>query len=195
MKQIVLFGAHLDDIEIGMGGTLLKLLQDSNKYNIDIHIMCKGRSEKDGNKRKKVFKKNIKNILKYTKNSTINYTLHDFIDLELPYNIKRLNSTISRIMNCYENVYRVYSNSNEDIHYDHKILCDAVIVGTRPNLGNINEVLFYKIPFSTKNEELFNVVIDITKYISIKKDMLNNWKYFLLILLLKKNIAGYKKTH
>ena len=62
MKKILIFGAHLDDAELGMGGTIAKL---TSRAYISVCIFCKGNRpgyEHVQESRQHAIKENIKSL-------------------------------------------------------------------------------------------------------------------------------------
>lgn len=117
-KNVLVFGAHPDDFEVGCAGTILKYLKDINLY---IHIMSdryedgKGR---DLNDQKKSFK-----ILGL---EHIPVTIYD-----IPTRI--FHDHKSRIRNIIYNVAHkvkadiVFTTPINDIHQDHIVLAEEVV--------------------------------------------------------------------
>jgi LmbE family N-acetylglucosaminyl deacetylase len=166
MKNILIIAAHIDDAELGMGGTIAKLSKDNN---ITLCILCKGNrpgEEYVEVERKKALNKNIKtlHIDKLIINNYNDVSLDTIPHIELTTFINKIINDIKPSI--------VFTHCENDIHIDHNILSKAVKVSCRPRNNNPVKALYeFSIPGSTewsfKNTQ-FNTYIDITEYANKK---------------------------
>ena len=129
--NILAIGAHPDDLEFGIGGTLLKYSKKHDS-NIFLLVMTDGSASGDPTIRKREQEKvaealNVKKII-----------WGGFEDTELAPN-KNTISFIEGIINSV-NPDEIYVNYNKDMHQDHRVLAQSVISATRYK----TKVLFYE---------------------------------------------------
>lgn len=174
MKKILIIAAHPDDAELGMGGTISKL---SKNNDITLCILCKGNKpgkEYVENKRIKALQKNIKTlgIKKLYMNSFNDVSLDTVPHIKLT---TYLNEIITKIKPQI-----VFTNYENDLHIDHKILSKAVKVSCRPKNNSTIQALYeFPIPGSTewsfKNIN-YNTFIDISKHSKSKYKCIKRYK-------------------
>ena len=110
-KRILLLTSHPDDVEFGMGGTLNRLIKESEHVKSVIFANCE---EQPGNE----------GILNELKDSMSCYKIHDYEVLDLP-NTKfpevtdKIREKLEQIKMDY-NADIVFTNSKNSIHQDHK---------------------------------------------------------------------------
>jgi len=128
--NVLAFGAHPDDIELGCGGTLLK--HQKAGHNVYICVMCDGREAGDS----KVRIKEQEEAAKRLKAKELIWG--NFIDTKFAVNME----TISFIENVVRKVkpYEIYTNYFDDSHQDHRALAQCVNSATRYN----KRVLYYE---------------------------------------------------
>jgi LmbE family N-acetylglucosaminyl deacetylase len=174
MKNIVVIGAHLDDAEFGMGGTLAKL---SNDYNITLCVFCKGNrpgSEYVQSSREDAIRNNITdlNISEYIQLDYSDISLDTIPFIEISSCITKLVDKISP--------YTVFTHYSQDIHTDHKIISNATRVACRPREScSVHELYEYSIPGSTEwsfTDTKFNTFFDISNYTHIKYECISRYK-------------------
>jgi len=173
MKKILIFGAHLDDAELGMGGTIAKL---TSRAYISVCIFCKGNRpgyEHVQESRQHAIKENIKSL------KIDNFIQYDYSDISLdtvPF--IELSSTCTNLVDDLKPdiVFTHYSN---DINSDHKILSDAARIACRPREGcSVKELYEYSIPGSTEwshTSPNFNTFFDITEYTDLKYECISRY--------------------
>jgi len=174
VKNILIITAHLDDMEIGMGGTVAKLKQQGHK--IRLLTFCKGNRpghEHVAGSRQVAAKKNC-NILNID-----DFIRLDYSDVSLdtvPF--ADIRSHIDSEIRSYKPEV-IYSHYQYDIHRDHRIVYEAVRVTTRPRYNSsIKELLCFSIPGSTewgKSLEEFTTFNDITSVHNIKLRCIKNY--------------------
>ena len=117
--NILAFGAHPDDIEIGMGGTLAQF-SDAG-HNV---VGCIATTPPDKVTRTDE-SKNAAQIL------GIDIKLMD-IDFEELYFSRKIVKTIDEILNNYKPDI-IFTHWNKDSHQDHNALTSGIIAATRKN--------------------------------------------------------------
>lgn len=172
MKNILFIYTHLDDETILSYGTMRKFATDNNKINI--LILCgQGRNtdilaniEKQ-QRRMKAFARNCKDF---------NYKLCQHKDITLTAN------TIKEDIKTYiDNISPdiVFSHSMSDLHYEHRIVAEEVLVACRRHCRSTVKELYATASqagvmqaFNLKNIFMPNYFIDISDYIAQKKQAL-----------------------
>lgn len=130
MKNILAFGAHPDDIELGCGGTLLKCVQAG--YKVYMCVLSEGQEAGDPQVRKKEQEEAARRI---------------GVEELIWGNWRDTAFSVSKESVCFvESVVakvrprEVYVNYVEDTHQDHRALAQCVMSATRYN----KRVLFYE---------------------------------------------------
>lgn len=152
-RNILIVGAHLDDIEIGMGAYLNRLRKPELNNNIKIVICSTGSLHHRINqpekyaKRLEATKSNFQGIDVFTFQEAIdtNFEEHRF-------NINRFLDNI--VKEEFPDGVEVVFGPSADLHNDHKIVKDLVDVLARPDLG-IELYLMYCIPGSGMYNEMY----------------------------------------
>ena len=162
MNNILIIAAHLDDIEVGIGGFLSNLSEDITN-NISTYTACNGLNTKDNN-RLAVFHENM-NTLNIYNNVVDNYS-DTKLTLENMDNIKQI------ILNIIlqQNIKTVFV-INGDNHNDHKLIYEAVKICTRQSRTNVKKLYAYQV-YTDFNLNEFNCSLPFytnKKYEMIKK--------------------------
>jgi LmbE family N-acetylglucosaminyl deacetylase len=156
MKRIVSVGAHPDDVEQGMGGTLAKHSHMGDEVHIIVCTLGIGGSCGDQKMRKDEA---------VSAAGILGGHLHS-----LDYPVLKLNNSsteFDRIMRKAIddiNPDRVYTHSPFDYHQVHFTVSESVTRATK----NIEQVLFYEDISSTTSDFRPNAYVDITKHIDLK---------------------------
>ena len=109
-KNIIIFAAHPDDVECGMGGTLNQLA----KYNPKVVVMA-DTVQNNGDK----IKEELKNSMKTQK---VSYSLHSFeVD-----NLEKDKVEIRKIIYSYRDADIIFAPSKSSQHQDHRLIGEAV---------------------------------------------------------------------
>lgn len=142
--KVLAIGAHPDDIELGCHGTLQKLKDKG--YSIEKFVVGLGRGDELDNKF------DARPLLDWVQ----------IIEREL----ERFRPDI------------IFTHCGNDLNLDHRIIHDAVLIATRPmDDETVKDIYSFEILSSTEWNfpATFtpNVFYDITKYIELKKDVLN----------------------
>ncbi len=162
-RSILVFGAHPDDLEIGMGGTISKLVGLGYKVKLVIATLPNFvESDKKEERRKEaIYSAKI-----------MGCKSPEFLDLspeELTYGRKFV-TLIDNLIKKY-NPSAVFTQWIGDSHQDHQILTKAVISASR----DLNDLYMYEttVPGGI-TEQIFRpqLFIDITNTMEIKKNAL-----------------------
>src|ERR671915_1813179 len=163
-QSIVAFGAHPDDIEIGMGGTVAKLAR--NGYNVHLVIATLPNftkiDQKDQRRQEAMMSAKIMGV-----NSP------DFLDLspdEITFGRKFV-GLLDGIISKYQ-PEAVFTQWVGDSHQDHHILTKAVIAASR----DVSNLFMYEttIPGGlTENAFRPQLYIDITETLEVKSNALD----------------------
>ena len=172
MNQLLFIYAHLDDETILSYGTMLKL---SKENSINILILC-GDGRKTGLfkninqlERIKAFKANCKDF---------NFKLCNNKDLTLTREIvkKEVEKYIFEVK-----PEKIFTHSTADIHYEHRLIADEVITACRCVSNSSIKALYCtesqaaKQAYSQFGVFQPNYFIDISDYISLKRNALMNY--------------------
>lgn len=131
VKSILCLGAHSDDIEIGCGGTLLRLLSGSG---IDVHWTVFSAADE----RKEEARASAGRFLSGARNKTIE--MHRFRDAFFPYEGEA-------IKECFEDIKGrvspdlILTHNRNDLHQDHRTIAEFTWNTFRDHL-----ILEYEIP-------------------------------------------------
>jgi LmbE family N-acetylglucosaminyl deacetylase len=128
--NVLAFGAHPDDIELGCGGTLIK--HQKAGHHVYLCVMCDGKEAGDPQIRKKEQEEAAKRL------QAKELIWGNFDDTKVEVNM----ATIAFIENVVNKVrpYEIYVNYYDDTHQDHRALAQCVNSATRYN----KRVLYYE---------------------------------------------------
>lgn len=153
--KVISIGAHPDDVEMGMGGTIVNHVNRGDEVIIVLTTL--GGVSGDPKGRKEEARKAAK-ILGVTKLQILDYSV---IKLNKPVN--ELSKIIENILRK-EKPDRVYTHSPTDFHQVHVGVSNSVIKAAK----NIDQIFFYETISSTTTEFHPDAYVDITKTISQK---------------------------
>jgi LmbE family N-acetylglucosaminyl deacetylase len=114
--NILCLGSHCDDIEIGCGGTLLKLIQDY-AGNVTVHWVVFSSSAE----RKREAMRSAHAFLKHAKQKAV--IIKDFEDSFFPYlggEIKKYVHELSRELSPD----LIFTHYRQDLHQDHRLIAE-----------------------------------------------------------------------
>jgi len=162
--KVLCLGAHSDDIEIGCGGTILKLIE-SDKNIIGYWVVFSA-----GGKRKKESSKSVDLFLKNAKEK--NVVLKDFRDGFFPYiggEIKEYFETLKRAFSP-DLIFTHYRN---DLHQDHRLVSELTWNTFRDHL-----ILEYEIPKYDGDLGCPNVYVHLEETVADRKisTIINSFK-------------------
>ena len=173
MKSILIISAHLDDFELGMGGTAAKLCKGHNVYLL---VLCQG--DRPGHE-----------SVQYTRG---NACMNNCIDIGVKdmhfcnYSDTTLDTVpqtelcnlISKHIECIRPEI-VYTHNSDDVHKDHRILSDVTRVACRMRTtSSVDQLYEYPIPGSTEwnhQPTCYNVFVDITEFANDKMEMISRY--------------------
>ena len=132
VKRVLCLGAHSDDIEIGCGGTILSLIEKSNRIEFYWLVLC-ANPERTAEARR-----SANAFLARARKKTI--VVKPFRDGFLPY----LGPPVKE---CFEELKKVFTpdiiftHCRHDLHQDHRLVCELTWNTFRNHL-----ILEYEIP-------------------------------------------------
>ena len=166
--KIMAIGAHFDDVELGVGGTLLKHQQKGDEIVIVVATKSDYRAP-NGHQRK------AKDALNEGKRSALrlgaklvylnNKTLLLQANADFVFALQQIITD--------EKPDVIYTHFIHDQHTDHQAVAKATLIGGR----EVDKILFYRSNFY-KTLDAFNenVVVDITPFIEAKKELIALFK-------------------
>ncbi|HEU4446343.1 MAG TPA: PIG-L deacetylase family protein [Nitrososphaeraceae archaeon] len=155
-KKVLCVGAHPDDLELGMGGTIAKHV-DRN-HEVHLAICTQGIGGKSGHP-----KLRMEEAKKAAAILGADLHLIDYPVLKLNKPSIDFKMTISNLIQRI-NPDRVYTHSPYDYHQIHYTVAQSVT----DVIDNIKEFVYYEIISSTSPEFKPNAYVDITDYIDVK---------------------------
>lgn len=178
MKSMLVVAAHLDDIEIGMGGTFLKLIDE--KINPCVVVMCSGdvpnRKTDDHDDRVTAFYNNMRSAGV----DANNIITHSFPSNEL--HMQDTNLLISHVSSAIDTYQPeiVFTTNYGDVNQDHRVMSGVTRVATRPRHDMcVDELYEFPIPGSTEWNHMqcdVNHIVDVTKYHKKKLQQISQYK-------------------
>jgi len=132
VKRILCLGAHCDDIEIGCGGTILRLIADSDRIEFYWLVLC------SNPERARESRQSANAFLKRARKKTV--VVKSFRDGFLPY-------TGAPVKECFEELKKsfspdlIFTHFRQDLHQDHRLVCELTWNTFRNHL-----ILEYEIP-------------------------------------------------
>jgi LmbE family N-acetylglucosaminyl deacetylase len=161
-KNVLAIGAHFDDIELGVGGTLSRhvaegdnvymlVLTDSAYYNYDgTPVRTKEVAEAEGDAAAKVL--GVKKLIKLgLQTKTLQY------GFEL---IESINEVVDE-----HSIDVIYTHWDKDVHQDHSAIGKATFNAGR----HVKNILMYRSNwYHTTSEFRGNYYVDISEYMNIK---------------------------
>lgn len=128
---VLLLGAHSDDIEIGVGGTLLELLRARSDVSVHWVVLSAAGSREDEARR------SAARFLEGARESDV--TTHTFRDGYFPHEGARLKDTFEEMKRIDPDI--VFTHYGKDRHQDHRMVSELTWNTFRSHL-----VLEYEIP-------------------------------------------------
>lgn len=130
IKNILAFGAHPDDVELGCSGTLRKYVKQGN--NVYVCVLSEGQEAGDPVMRKKEQEEAARRL------GAKELIWGHWIDTRFEVSkqsVDFIESVVAKVR-----PYEIYVNYSNDSHQDHRTLAQCVISATRYN----KRVLFYE---------------------------------------------------
>ena len=132
VKRVLCIGAHSDDIEIGCGGTVLKLIEQNPKLEFYWLCLC------SNPQRAKEAVASANHFLRGVKKKTI--VVKEFRDGFLPYIGAPVKEAFEEIKKTFVPDL-IFTHRREDLHQDHRMACELTWNTFRSHM-----ILEYEIP-------------------------------------------------
>jgi LmbE family N-acetylglucosaminyl deacetylase len=132
IRRILCLGAHCDDIEIGCGGTILRLIQENPKLEFQWVVFSSNPV------RKREARKAAAAFLKKSGRSKV--VIKNFRDSYFPYEGKAIKQFVASIQKSFQPDL-IFTHTRNDLHQDHRLLCELTWNAFRNHL-----ILEYEIP-------------------------------------------------
>ncbi|MBS0180908.1 MAG: PIG-L family deacetylase [Nitrospira sp.] len=153
--NILCLGAHADDIEIGCGGTILKLLQaHPGSRVVWVVLTARGTREKEAMTSAAAFLRKARSTKIITKSFKESY---------LPYQgkeVKEYFDTLQRVIDPD----LIFTHYRHDLHQDHRIVCELTW-----NTYRRHQILEYEIPKYDGDLGQPNLYVPLTDEVSREK--------------------------
>ena len=162
--RVLCLGAHCDDIEIGCGGTLLRLIQEHIDRIVVHWVVFSSRPDRE---REAV--KSAQAFLKRTKHHTI--VVHHFPDSFFPYSGAEIKKSMHQVSREFSPDV-VFTHCRHDLHQDHRLIAEVTWNAFRDHL-----ILEYEIPKYDGDLSACNLFVPLTQSICRKKTA-NILKFF-----------------
>jgi len=162
--RVLCLGAHCDDIEIGCGGTLLRLIQEHIDRIVVHWVVFSSRPDRE---REAV--KSAQAFLKRTKQHTI--VVHHFPDSFFPYSGAEIKKSMHQVSREFSPDV-VFTHCRHDLHQDHRLIAEVTWNAFRDHL-----ILEYEIPKYDGDLSACNLFVPLTQSICRKKTA-NILKFF-----------------
>lgn len=153
--RILCLGAHSDDIEIGCGGTILRFL--SENMNVSVHWVV---FSAEGDRRQEA-SRSARKFLHGAQEVTID--VKRFRGSFFPYDGGRIKAAFERLKEG-SNPDLIFTHYRNDLHQDHRIICDLTWNTFRNHL-----ILEYEIPKFDGDLGVPNVYVALTKEVCDEK--------------------------
>ena len=130
--RVLALGAHCDDVEIGAGGTLLRLAAESTPASVDVLVLSSDEQRKaEAGRSAEAFLAGV---------GEVRTTVHGFPDGRLPQHWGDVKDVLQQAARDHE-VDLVLAPSPDDAHQDHRLLGEMATTVWRDHL-----VLNYELP-------------------------------------------------
>jgi LmbE family N-acetylglucosaminyl deacetylase len=176
--KVIAIGAHPDDVEFGMGGTLAK--HKDKKDDIHVVLCTLGGVSGDPQERKQEAERAVSilgikdlNILDYPVSGLNNKPSAEFV-------------CVMRQVIADLRPFRIYTHTMCDYHQVHVAVNTAVCYAAKKE--NVEQLLFFETISSTTPEFTPNAFVDITDYIDLKIRSLKEHKSQLHRFYLQPNV-------
>lgn len=131
--RVLCLGAHSDDIEIGCGGTLLRLLRERGDVSVTWVVFSGNETrEQEARRSAELFLRDA---------ASAEVVTHRFRDGFFPYNGGEIKEAFEALKRCTEAPDLVFTHQRADLHQDHRTLAELTWNTFRDHL-----VLEYEIP-------------------------------------------------
>lgn len=131
--HLLCLGAHCDDIEIGCGGTILKLLEDYPGLTITWVVFASNEERRlEAERGAAAFAGGAREL---------NLRIFDFKDGFLPAHVERVKETFERLKRETAAPDLIFTHYRHDLHQDHRQVCELTW-----NTFRNHQILEYEIP-------------------------------------------------
>ncbi|GGX49670.1 PIG-L deacetylase family protein [Saccharospirillum salsuginis] len=131
--HVLCLGAHCDDIEIGCGGSILKLLEDYPGLKVTWVVFV-------SNEQRRMEAE--EGAVEFAGNAgELNVHIFDFKDGFLPAHVERVKETFERLKREIANPDLILTHYRHDLHQDHRQVCELTW-----NTFRNHQILEYEIP-------------------------------------------------
>ena len=155
-RRVLCLGAHCDDIEIGCGGSVLKLIADSGGAT-EIHWVVFSAPPA----RRREAERSAKLFLKDAKRSVV--VFGEFRDSYLPFAGAEVKAFMHEVSRQFEPDL-IFTHCRHDLHQDHRLLCELTW-----NAFRNHTILEYEIPKYDGDLGAPNMFIPLTRAQSQRK--------------------------
>lgn len=132
VRRILCFGAHCDDIEIGCGGTILRLIRENRDLEFYWVVFSSNPT------RKREARQGAHMFLQNVKRSRV--VIRDFRDSFFPYEGRAIKEFVESIRRRFQPDL-IFTHSRNDLHQDHRLISELTWNTFRDHL-----ILEYEIP-------------------------------------------------
>ena len=147
---ILCLGAHCDDIEIGCGGSLLKLLQSNPNVNLHWHVFTSTPArKKEATYGAELFSAGAKSF---------HLDIKDFPDGYLPYEGSKVKQAMEAVKSLCPEPDIVFTHYRNDMHQDHRKISELTWNSFRNHL-----ILEYEIPKWDGDMGIPNTFVDLSE--------------------------------
>ena len=132
VERVLCLGAHCDDIEVGCGGTVLQLLEQSQEIEFYWFVFC------SNPRRAREAKRSADVFLKAAKRKTV--VVKSLRDGFLPYVGPPVKEAFEKLKATFAPDL-IFTHTRNDLHQDHRLICELTWNTFRDHL-----ILEYEIP-------------------------------------------------
>ncbi len=154
-RNLLLLGAHADDIEIGCGGTILKLVREQPGLNV-LWVVFSAEGARSAEARR-----STRELLKGAGKQRV--IVKDFTASFFPYEARKIKDMFEELKHSFAPDV-VFTHYRDDRHQDHRILSDLAWNTWRNHL-----ILEYEIPKYDGDLGIPNVFVEIDEPLCRKK--------------------------
>ena len=115
VERLLCIGAHPDDIELGAGGLVARLVRDNPSLSVHWAVFCGAEAERAAEARRAA--------MMFADNGAVEIEIHAFQDAFLPWQGAEVKSVFEEIKEAFEPDL-VLTHHREDRHQDHRLLSD-----------------------------------------------------------------------
>jgi len=155
IRNVLCLGAHCDDIEIGCGGTVLRMLQENRKLNFHWVVFS------SNPRRKREALAAARRFLGRPARSAV--VIKNFTDTYFPYNGKAIKKYFESMKKRFQPDL-VFTHYRNDLHQDHREISDLTWNAFRNHL-----ILEYEIPKFDGDLGSPNFFVDLNEAICERK--------------------------